>query len=62
LLSSARDKGGVTLSSADMQTDKVTVNGKTLWRARFGLNDESLAHDVCRTLKKNKMACFVSRG
>ena len=62
LLSSARDKGGAQLSAADMQTDQVKVNGKTLWRARFGLNDESIAHDVCKTLKKNKMACFVSRG
>jgi D-alanyl-D-alanine carboxypeptidase len=62
LLSSARDKGGAQLSAADMRAEKVTVNGKTLWRARFSMNDESLAHDVCKTLKKNKMACFVSRG
>lgn len=62
LLSSARDKGGAQLSAANMQTEKVTVNGKTIWRARFSMNDESLAHDVCKTLKKSKMACFVSRG
>jgi len=62
LLSSARDKGGAQLSAANMKTDRVTVNGKTLWRARFGMTDESIAHDVCKTLKKNKMACFVSRG
>lgn len=62
LLSSARDKVGTSLFAANMQTEKVTVNGKILWRARFNLSDESTAHDACKTLKKNKMACFVSRG
>lgn len=62
LLSSARDKAGASLSAANMQTERVTVNGKTLWRARFSMNDETLAQDACRTLKRNKMACFVSRG
>lgn len=62
LLSSARDKVGGPLSSASMQTERVTVNGKTVWRARFGIDDEALAHNACRTLKKSNMACFVSRG
>ena len=62
LLSSARDKVGTSLLAANMQTEKVTVNGKILWRARFNMSDESLAHNACKTLKKNKMSCFVSRG
>ncbi len=62
LLSSARDKVGGPLSSASMQTERVTVNGKTVWRARFGIDDEALAHNACRTLKRSNMACFVSRG
>jgi D-alanyl-D-alanine carboxypeptidase len=63
MLASARSKFGKLLSKASPYTEKVTVDGSTLYRARFsGFSESNDAAKACQQLKKGGVSCFASRG
>jgi D-alanyl-D-alanine carboxypeptidase len=63
MLDSARNRFGKVLGKASPFTEKVTVDGSTLYRARFsGFTESDAAAKVCKQLKKGGMNCFASRG
>lgn len=63
MLDSARSRFGKVLSKASPYTEKVTVDGSTLYRARFsGFNESNDAAKACQQLKKSGVSCFASRG
>jgi D-alanyl-D-alanine carboxypeptidase len=63
MLDSARSKFGKILKKASPYTEKVTVDGSTLYRARFsGFSESNDAAKACQQLKKGGLNCFASRG
>ena len=53
----------IVASSVLAFTEKVTVDGTTLYRARFsGFSESNDAANACKLLKKGGMNCFASRG
>jgi D-alanyl-D-alanine carboxypeptidase len=63
MLDSARSRFGKVLGKASPFTEKVTVDGSTLYRARFsGFSESDDAAKVCKQLKKGGVNCFASRG
>ncbi|MGO4526581.1 SPOR domain-containing protein [Microvirga sp. 2MCAF35] len=63
MLDSARGRFGKVLGKASPFTEKVTVDGSTLYRARFsGFSESNDAANACKQLKKSGMNCFASRG
>ncbi|QRM31735.1 D-alanyl-D-alanine carboxypeptidase [Microvirga sp. VF16] len=63
MLDSARSRFGKLLNKAAPFTEKVTVDGSTLYRARFsGFSESNDAANACKQLKKGGMNCFASRG
>jgi D-alanyl-D-alanine carboxypeptidase len=63
MLDSARSRFGKVLSKASPYTEKVTVDGSTLYRARFsGFSESNDAAKACQQLKKSGVSCFASRG
>lgn len=63
MLDSARSRFGKVLGKAAPFTEKVTVDGSTLYRARFsGFSESNDAANACKQLKKSGVNCFASRG
>jgi D-alanyl-D-alanine carboxypeptidase len=63
MLDSARGRFGKVLGKAAPFTEKVTVDGSTLYRARFsGFSESNAAANACKQLKKGGVNCFASRG
>ena len=63
MLDSARSRFGKVLGKAAPFTEKVTVDGSTLYRARFsGFSESDDAAKACKQLKKSGVNCFASRG
>jgi D-alanyl-D-alanine carboxypeptidase len=63
MLDSARGRFGKVLGKASPFTEKVTVDGSTLYRARFsGFSESNDAASACKQLKKGGVNCFASRG
>jgi D-alanyl-D-alanine carboxypeptidase len=57
------DRAGKIVPKASPFTEKVTVRGNTLYRARFSGFDESAeAQKACSALKKSGFSCFAARG
>ena len=57
------DRAGKILPKASPFTEKVTVRGNTLYRARFSGFDKSVeAENACKALKKSGFSCFASKG
>lgn len=57
------DRAGKFVPKASPFTEKVTVGGNTLYRARFsGFEESSAAQDACKALKKSGFSCFAARG
>ena len=51
------------LGKASPFTEKVTVDGTTLYRARFsGFSESNDAANACKLLKKGGMNCFASEA
>jgi D-alanyl-D-alanine carboxypeptidase len=50
------------LGRADAFTERVTKGQETLYRARFGVVDESRAEAACRHFKRNKIDCFTVKN
>jgi D-alanyl-D-alanine carboxypeptidase len=51
------------LGKASPFTEKVTVDGSTLYRARFsGFSESGDAANACKQLKKSGLNCFAARG
>jgi D-alanyl-D-alanine carboxypeptidase len=63
MLDTARGRFGKVLGKAAPFTEKVTVDGSTLYRARFsGFSESDDAAKACKQLKKGGVNCFASRG
>jgi len=63
MLDAARGRFGKVLGKASPFTEKVTVDGSTLYRARFsGFSESNDAANACKQLKKSGMNCFAARG
>ncbi len=63
MLEAARGRFGKILGKASPFTEKVTVDGSTLYRARFsGFSESNDAANACKQLKKGGVNCFASRG
>ncbi len=63
MLDTARGRFGKVLGKAAPFTEKVTVDGSTLYRARFsGFSESDDAANACKQLKKGGVNCFASRG
>ncbi|MFD0462682.1 SPOR domain-containing protein [Microvirga aerilata] len=63
MLDTARGRFGKVLGKASPFTEKVTVDGSTLYRARFsGFSESDDAAKACKQLKKGGVNCFASRG
>ncbi|WP_262267887.1 SPOR domain-containing protein [Microvirga yunnanensis] len=63
MLDSARSRFGKVLGKASPFTEKVTVDGSTLYRARFsGFSESNDAANACKQLKKGGINCFAARG
>ena len=63
MLDTARSRFGKLLGKASPFTEKVTVDGSTLYRARFsGFSESDAAAKTCKQLKKSGVNCFASRG
>jgi D-alanyl-D-alanine carboxypeptidase len=63
MLDTARSRFGKVLGKAAPFTEKVTVDGSTLYRARFsGFPESDAAANACKQLKKSGVNCFASRG
>jgi D-alanyl-D-alanine carboxypeptidase len=63
MLDTARSRFGKVLGKAAPFTEKVTVDGSTLYRARFsGFSESDAAANACKQLKKSGVNCFASRG
>jgi D-alanyl-D-alanine carboxypeptidase len=63
MLNSARSRFGKLLGKAAPFTEKVTVDGSTLYRARFsGFSESDDAAKTCKQLKKSGVNCFAARG
>lgn len=60
LLLDAQRKNGKILGDRQIYTERVNVNGTTLYRARFtGFSTKSEAWDACTQLKKRKVSCWA---
>ncbi|MGX1098267.1 D-alanyl-D-alanine carboxypeptidase [Amorphus sp. MBR-141] len=60
LLLDAQRKNGAILGSRQIYTERVDVNGTTLYRARFtGFASKSEAWEACSELKKRKVSCWA---
>ncbi|EIM24745.1 D-alanyl-D-alanine carboxypeptidase [Microvirga lotononidis] len=63
MLDTARGRFGKVLAKASPFTEKVTVDGSTLYRARFsGFSESNDAANACKQLKKSGVNCFAARG
>ncbi|MBM6579287.1 SPOR domain-containing protein [Microvirga sp. BT689] len=63
MLDTARSRFGKVLGKASPFTEKVNVDGSTLYRARFsGFSESDDAAKVCKQIKKSGMNCFAARG
>jgi D-alanyl-D-alanine carboxypeptidase len=63
MLDTARGRFGKVLAKASPFTEKVTVDGSTLYRARFsGFSESNDAANACKQLKKSGINCFAARG
>jgi D-alanyl-D-alanine carboxypeptidase len=63
MLDTARSRFGKLLGKASPFTEKVTVDGSTLYRARFsGFSESDAAAKACKQLKKSGVNCFAARG
>jgi D-alanyl-D-alanine carboxypeptidase len=63
LLDTARNRFGKLLAKASPFTEKVTVDGSTLYRARFsGFSESDDAAKACKQLKKSGQNCFAARS
>jgi D-alanyl-D-alanine carboxypeptidase len=63
MLDTARSRFGKLLGKAAPFTEKVTVDGSTLYRARFsGFSESDDAAKACKQLKKSGVNCFAARG
>lgn len=63
MLDKARSRSGKVLAKAAPFTEKVTVEGSTLYRARFsGFDASGDAEKACKALKRSGFACFASRS
>ena len=63
ILDTARSRFGKVLGKAAPFTEKVTVDGSTLYRARFsGFSESNDAANACKQLKKGGVNCFASHG
>jgi D-alanyl-D-alanine carboxypeptidase len=63
ILETARSRFGKLLGKASPFTEKVTVDGNTLYRARFsGFAESDDAARACKQLKKSGVKCFAARG
>ncbi|MBB4042151.1 D-alanyl-D-alanine carboxypeptidase [Microvirga flocculans] len=63
MLDSARSRFGKLLAKAAPFTEKVTVDGSTLYRARFsGFSESNDAANACKQLKKSGVNCFAARS
>ncbi|WP_114946810.1 D-alanyl-D-alanine carboxypeptidase [Microvirga calopogonii] len=63
MLDTARGRFGKVLGKASPFTEKVTVDGSTLYRARFsGFAESDDAANACKQLKKSGMNCFAARS
>lgn len=63
ILDQARTRSGKTLAKASPFTEKVSVSGSTLYRARFsGFAQQDEAQNACKALKRSGFSCFASRG
>jgi D-alanyl-D-alanine carboxypeptidase len=63
MLDTARSRFGKLLGKASPFTEKVTVDGSTLYRARFsGFSESDDAAKACKQLKKSGVNCFASRA
>lgn len=60
LLIDAQRKNGAILGDRQIYTERVDVNGTTLYRARFtGFASKSEAWEACSELKKRKVSCWA---
>jgi len=60
LLIDAQRKNGAILGDRQLYTERVNVNGTTLYRARFtGFSSKSEAWAACSQLKKRKVSCWA---
>lgn len=60
LLIDAKRKNGAILGDRQIYTERVDVNGTTLYRARFtGFSTKSEAWAACSQLKKRKVSCWA---
>nr|WP_262032149.1 SPOR domain-containing protein [Microvirga sp. Mcv34] len=63
MLDTARGRFGKVLAKASPFTEKVTVDGSVLYRARFsGFSESNDAANACKQLKKSGVNCFAARG
>jgi D-alanyl-D-alanine carboxypeptidase len=63
MLDTARSRFGKVLGKASPFTEKVTIDGSTLYRARFsGFSESDDAAKACKQLKKSGVNCFASRA
>lgn len=63
ILENARARSGRLLAKASPFTEKVTVRGSTLFRARFsGFSESDDAANACKALKKSGFDCFATRS
>ena len=61
-LAAAQSTAGNLLRGAAPYTEIFNKGDKRFFRARFAGLKEGAAEQVCKELKKNKMACFATRN
>ena len=61
-LADAKSKVGNLLKGAEPYTEVYSKGEKRYYRARFAGLKESAAEQVCKELKKNKVACFTTKN
>ena len=61
-LADAKSKAGNLLKGAEAYTEVFSKGEKRYYRARFAGLKESAAEQVCKELKRNKMACFTTKN
>jgi D-alanyl-D-alanine carboxypeptidase len=61
-LSDAKTMAGNLLKGAEPYTEVFSKGEKRYFRARFAGLKENAAEQVCKELKKNKVACFTTRN
>jgi D-alanyl-D-alanine carboxypeptidase len=60
-LADAKSKAGNLLKGAEPYTEVFAKGEKRYYRARFAGLKENTAEQVCKALKKNKVACFTTK-